>query len=433
MNQAELESGLAHLAIHAPEIAFSSSVHPEEFQSLEVRRVWTAARELYTAANHTRFTLEAKLKGVNLDGFKPVTQPIEYLASKLQESYVAAQLATLPSKVTTALASGDDPGEVVDRTRRWLDKLERTGSDHCVDLSSAAQDEMTRLRKAVESGQKTPMGLPTGLGLERVVPCGIPKDMLTFIFGETGTFKTTVKTLLCDAITKEGHHVLDFTIEDSTELAAQRFLARHTGIPYGRIAANDIAVEELELLEQARVAGAERAKRIHLRDGSKPATISEVIKRARRLAREVPLAAVFIDYIQLMDIDSTDTAKEYQQLYGICKSAQKAAYKDKIAYVLVSQCNRSIEGRTDKRPLLNDMYGSSAMQQTTKLALGVYRPSKYEPIPGKHSHWHAMYHQHPEGKERYKGALELWVRKNVFGESDVFVPVVIDPRTGGLV
>lgn len=346
---------------------------------------------------------------------------------------IATKLRTLGSSIDAALDDGSDPSEVINRVKSFLKKLEHSNPEESsipYGLQSVVQSEISSISVDFDrrlSGEHLHYALPSGLGLEKIVPGGVPRDKMTMLFGETGTLKTAVKQVMCDAMIKAGYHVLDFSIEDSKELTAQRFLARHTGIPYNRLAAREISRQEKEQLEAVK----EDALTRYLIEDRGPFTLDGVMKKVAEARKEYPVAAVFLDYIQIMDMDSSVLQKEYQQLYNICKIAQRAAKQDNMAWVLVSQVNRNIEARDDKRPRLSDMYGSSAMQHACKLAIATYLPAKYEPTPGKLSFWHKFYHQHPDGKILYKGAMELWVRK-AFGEKDVFLPLIFDPATGKL-
>src|SRR5690606_22389734 len=91
-------------------------------------------------------------------------------------------------------------------------------------------------------------GLPTGIGIEKYAPGGIPRDKVTMLFADTGTFKTTICNHMKITMAMHSHRVLDCSLEDSSELTAHRYLSRESGVPYGRIASGELSDAERQRL-----------------------------------------------------------------------------------------------------------------------------------------------------------------------------------------
>ncbi len=441
---ATAEQSLVALALYDPEAALAVNLQPRHFFNPRFQLVWKHAGLVYERTGTADPLTVAD--SIQSEGFLDACGGLAYLsnlfivahnyggaelaplrAELVRTAYSTRELRRVASEIPGALDAGAGLPEVIDRVRNFLDAVE-SGSEetHCTDLETETSRISTKLEEARTSGNRKPAGLVTGLGLEKYVPGGIPSDKLTMLFGETGTFKTALKQWIADQVALSGRYVLDFSLEDSAELTAQRFLARHSGIPYGRIVTGEVTESEEKRLKELTPRIREAASRIIV-VGNVPSTINEAVRLSRFWKRKVDLAAVMVDYIQLME---TGTGNEASEIYKICAEAQRAAHRDKLAWVLLSQMNRKFEGREDKRPQLGDLYGSSAMGQLCKLAIGIYRPSKYEPAPTSESIWADWYNNAPTGRESYRGAVELWIRKNVLGESDVVVPVVVDAPTG---
>lgn len=442
-NVAAAERALVSLALYEPAVAFACNLTSRQFFNPRYREVWKVAEGLFSSSGATDpitvlDAMEPRVRDA-IGGLSFLSNLYSdaysngggVLASGRAEivrtAYTARELRRLAFEIPGALDAGAGLLEVVDRVRAFVDAVE-TGEEatSCTDLDSEIELVTTKLEASLASGKSTPTGLVTGLGLERYVPGGIPTDKLTMLFGETGTFKTAAKQWIADQVALSGRYVLDFSLEDSAQFTAERFLARHSGIPYGRIVAGDVTAAELERLKELTPRVREAAKRIIV-VGNVPATIDEAVRLSRYWKRRHDIACVMLDYVQLCEMGSGTEASE---IYKLCAVAQRAAHRDKIAWVLLSQMNARYENRDDKRPQLGDLYGSSGMKQLCKLAIGVYRPAKHEPVPEQNSPWHGMYHNAPSGAKAYDGALELWIRKNVIGPSDVMVPILVDPPTG---
>lgn len=440
---AAAESSLVGLALVDSTQALGTGARAEDFFNPRYRQIWSAIEEL--SLDSPEEPVDAIVVGDILSGRGTLAAVggIEFLtrlaisaglpsmagayAELVRKGHLTRELRRLGASIGETLSNGTDPQDCISQIHSKLEALAGGASaEQVTTLAEACRVEIQRVEEFLsqEGSSRQSPGLPTGCGLESLVPGGIPRDKVSILFGETGNFKTAVKQIMMDAIARAGGTVLDFTLEDSEELTAQRYLSRHTGIPYAKISAR-----LLDNVEDLRKADIDPAARIYV-VGNVPSTIEEAIRVARGLANKVgKLDAVFCDYIQLMDIDSSHQGREAQGLYHICKQAQKAAHRDKTAWVLLSQVNNLLDQRPDKRPRLGDLYGSSGMKHTCKLAVATYRPSKHESTPSKDSPWYGVFTQHPNGREIYANALELWIRKG-FGRVNQFVPLWVDAPTG---
>jgi replicative DNA helicase len=116
-------------------------------------------------------------------------------------------------------------------------------------------------------------------------------------------------------------------------------------------------------------------------DDSPSLTILEIRSRARRLHREIGLAMVIIDYLQLAH--STGRAESRQQeISQISRSLKALAKELNIPVVALSQLSRAVENRPgSRRPVLSDLRESGAIEQDADVVLFLYRPEVYEKIP----------------------------------------------------
>jgi replicative DNA helicase len=338
--------------------------------------------------------------------------------------------------MSRAGSSGDD---MVKMLTRRLDMLDGFSSHRLPTLADGFQDECGDINEALgilSRGEKLIVGLPTGLGIDEVVPGGVPVDKVTTIFGESGNFKTTFKNNLVWGIANSGiGSVLDVSLEDANQLTVQRFIARQTGLSYGRVATRDLSFSDAELVESVAPEALATASRIILGGNLSP-NFDDIIRLARHYKRTRGLVAVVIDYLQLLDEDDSN---ERIALKNILKKAQRAAKRDRIAYIFVSQMSQQDQGKHGpQRPSCDDMFGSSWMKFASKLSMSVYRPWKYEKTPRKprkpsDPDYTRLVKEHPRGKEIYKMVIEVWLQKNILGESEVMVPCLVQPRTGKMV
>lgn len=275
-------------------------------------------------------------------------------------------------------------------------------------LREVIGDEVDRIKNNL-----VPTGLPAGLGIERRVPGGLPGDKITCLFADAGNYKTTVKNHMLVNMAAAGNKVLDVSLEDSAELTADRYLARVSGVAYGAISGGVMLPSEVADVVAA--AGGDlgvAVDNIIVPDGLDP-TIDAIIS----LARSLKVRVLSIDYIQLL----VGPGYEKQTLDDAVRKLQFFAATTKTCVLLVSQQKQLDEGRTDPRPRLQDMIGSSAMRIGAKLVIGLFRPWNFVRTPANPKGPYAMYTRFtsgdPDNIDIYPEVLEAWVLKNVLGRT----------------
>lgn len=260
------------------------------------------------------------------------------------------------------------------------------------------------------------------MGLERFVAGGIPRKKVTAVFADEGTFKTTVVAQMMDSFARSGNTVLNITLEDSADLVSHRYLARLTGVPYGRIHGG--ILEPGEVLRLADSSLAEYARNVFIVDDLEPTW--DRVKAA--VACFAHLDALIIDYIQMF---GRDPSKLDEVVFG----AQRLAKERNIAIILVSQRIKSNKDDPDPRPKTSDMFGSSAMRMGVKLAVGLFRPFNYCPVPSSpaKTNPYAAYAKfcsaNPDNAAVYRNILEVHITKNITGPAGALWVQVV-PETG---
>jgi len=342
-------------------------------------------------------------------------------ADQVRLEYQRRRLSVALADAQNTLHSAELP-DVISNTIATLEKILRLSAVDRPNMRTEIEEEI----EAVISGTGLIQGLPTGLGINRVVPGGLPSDKVTVLFGETGTFKTTLKANIIDGIANSGRgHIIDFTLEDSNELTRQRAIARASGVSYGKFACREFTDDDIGRITQVKSSVYDKYNNVTVISDGLPSP-DEIIRVARQTKG---VCAVFIDYIQMLDWGRRD---EREMLTNAMYKFQRAALRDRVAYVVVSQLNDDklhARERRDARPELRDLFGSSTIRNACKLAIATYRPAKYGPpkSPTDKQMYGELY---STNEEEYADIIELIVRKNVIGESDKRLRVTCNRTTG---
>ena len=128
-------------------------------------------------------------------------------------------------------------------------------------------------------------------------------------------------------------------------------------------------------------------------DDTPALTPNELRARCRRLAREQGLSLIVIDYLQLMQV-SGGGENRATEISEISRSLKALAKELSVPIVALSQLNRSLEQRPDKRPVMSDLRESGAIEQDADVIIFIYRDEVYNPED-----------------EESKGKAEILIRK----------------------
>lgn len=282
-------------------------------------------------------------------------------------------------------------------------------------LASVTAEELERIRR----GDVQPSGLPSGMGLEGLVPGGIPRKKVTALFSGEGSFKTTVAAQMTYAMSSAGHNVLNITLEDSAQLVAHRYLARKTGIGYGRIHGGVLTPEETAIVLAAQATP--DSGRVWIVDDLEPRW-DRVVAAVNAVSN---LDCVIIDYLQMFGRDPG-------VLDGVVYGAQALAKEKNIAIILISQIIKPDKDE-DPRPTTASMFGSSAIRFGVKLAVGLFRPWTHCKAPtspkGPYGPYCRFVSANPDNIAVYPNIIEVHVTKNILGPSGALW-CRVTPETG---
>lgn len=408
------------------------AIRPEHFGNLVWRAVWEAMQTVHAGGRPLDPLIVGEVlqkRGGCTDFVIALSQAVatvpsaanaDHYAELIRDKWLTREISILADELKNPEKSGADLVGMLDSR---VNQLVVTSGSKLPTLDLVIADELRQLREPV------PVGLPTGIGLEAVVPGGIPIDRVTTIFGESGSFKSTVKNAIVHAIASAGHTVVDCSFEDSNSLTATRWISRDTGVPYGALASRAVGMVDPKLPSLA------AAGRV-IAAGDMNPTVAEVVRVARQYKRLAGAKAVVVDYIQLLEGPSQKEA-----LDDAMRSFQILAKRENIAIILVSQVKADIGSnyeRKNPRPTIYDPIGSSSIRTATKLGVGVFRPFNHCKAPldtdgpyGVYARLREVWPAGPEDFDRvYPEFLELIIAKQVAGKAPETVYCRVKPETG---
>lgn len=219
-------------------------------------------------------------------------------------------------------------------------------------------------------------GVPTGYEKIDDITSGLQKSDLIIIAGRPSMGKTAFALNIAQYAALEANTaVAIFSLEMSKEQLALRMLSAEARVDSQRIRRGFLGEADWPRLIAA--AGRLSEAQIFIDDSSAISAL-ELKAKARRLKSEVDLGLIILDYLQLMRSSSYRETSREQEISEISRSLKALAKELSVPVIALSQLNRKLEDRTNKRPQMADLRDSGAIEQDADLIAFIYRDEVYD-------------------------------------------------------
>ena len=310
------------------------------------------------------------------------------------------------STVNEALSQASQA--IVEATIGQRDSAKTVGrlvSDRYAELAELAQ------RKA--EGRPCVVGITTGIEALDDVLGGIQRGIPTLLAARPGMGKSALALNITNAASMSGIGVHVFSLEDTASSYADRVLSLASGVNSRSIRAMELTRGQLTSVQEAGEKAARRKGWIV--DDRSGVTASEIVRCVRRNAAENGTELVIVDYIQLLRGARGQGTRE--MLSDAINVLGDAAKRDNMAYLVLSQLNRQLEQRDNKRPALSDLKECGTLEERAKAVVMLYRPEEYgdKYAPGQYAG--KQIEGQRTGEPIPAHVIEMLVRKNSQGET----------------
>jgi replicative DNA helicase len=217
-------------------------------------------------------------------------------------------------------------------------------------------------------------GVPTGFDKVDDLTSGLQNSDLIIIAGRPSMGKTAFALNIAQYVsTQRAIPVCLFSLEMAKEQIAMRMLASTAKVDSQRIRKGFLGETDWPKLTTA--AGSLSEAPLFI-DDSAGVTVLEMKAKARRLKAEHGLGLVIIDYLQLMRSGGRKDSRE-QEISEISRSLKALAKELNVPVIALSQLNRQVEARTNRRPQMADLRESGAIEQDADVIAFIYRDEVY--------------------------------------------------------
>jgi replicative DNA helicase len=249
-------------------------------------------------------------------------------------------------------------------------------SDTIVPAADMVSETMVMMQENLLNGGGM-FGVPSGFTELDKLTSGFGKGDLVIVaarpsMGKT-SFALSMAAMLAGCLESEKRvGVLMFSMEMGTTQIGMRWLSLLENVPLQNMRKSQITQAEWDRLNRAAI---DSPNTPFYMEESSSLTIEQLAAKARRLMKEHPFNILVIDYLQLIETDPNKSRTE--GVSAVSRALKQLAKELQIPVMALSQLNRTLEQRQDKRPIMSDLRESGAIEQDADVILFVYRDEVY--------------------------------------------------------
>lgn len=359
---------------------FYKKVHEQIFDCVMGLVSRNEPADLVTLTNE----LKAKNELENVGGAAYLASLVEAVptaANIMHYAKIVKDKAILRGVITAATEIASSGYDETTDVLEYLDKAEKVIFQVSEKKAAGALQPISEVLKAsfvqIERNyeQKSLItGLPTGFRDLDKLTSGLQPSDLVIVAGRPSMGKTSLCMNIAEHVGLREHKpVAIFSLEMSREQLVIRMLCSCARVDSGKVRTGMLSEEEWQRLTD--IAGPLSESNIFIDDSAQMSAL-EMRAKARRLKASKGLGLIIVDYLQLMTSKGKIESRE-REISEISRSLKAMAKELQVPVIALSQLNRGVESRQDKRPQLSDLRESGAIEQDADLVGFIYRDEVY--------------------------------------------------------
>jgi len=367
-------------------------LRPEDFYQGAHRTLFSVMLDLYDKGRAIdQLTLSTALNDRGVEGEVgglaylsdliqnvPTTANVSEYARLVKNTAILRKAIAVAQQITTSAFQGvSEVDEFLDQTEQAIFAIaEEKIKPSYYTMAEMAKESMKEIEKLYEKKELI-TGVPSGYRDLDQLTSGFQRSDMVIIAARPSMGKTAFcLDVARNASVKHKLPVAIFSLEMSRHQLALRMICSDARVNSKRLRSGYLAQDEMNRI----VASVGRLSEAPIYiDDSDSLTALELRARARRLKKEKDIGLMVVDYLQLMRGTSYRSSSDnrVQEVSEISRSLKSLAKELNIPVLAISQLSRSVENRTDKRPLMSDLRESGALEQDSDLILFIYREEMY--------------------------------------------------------
>ena len=319
---------------------------------------------------------------IDLASSSPSAANLEAYAEMIRQKSISRKLMRINSEISQLIINpqGKDAAALLDEAETKIfslnDEASKTASS-IQKLDVLIPQSIDKLNQIANSGSSL-LGSSTGFKDLDAKLQGLQNGDLIIVaarpsMGKTALSMNIVENFLLNKEVEGG--VLAFSLEMPAESLTTRLLASNAKIDQQKVRSASMNQNDLKRFMES----SSKLKDLPLYiDDSSMLSPMELRARARRIHRQEPngLSLIVVDYLQLMELPSS-TESRVNQISEISRSLKMLAKDLNVPVIALSQLNRAVEQRPNRRPVMSDLRDSGATEQDADVILFIYRDEVY--------------------------------------------------------
>lgn len=302
----------------------------------------------------------------------PIANIAEYVA-ELSFLRLRRRFFELSTHIKKEIQEAPDPEGLIDSIEKGLFDIASGMTNKSTKPVASALDEAMDHIERMQSRQDGLIGVDTGYSVLNAKTSGFGRGDLVVLAARPSMGKTSLALNIMLETAKRGNGVIFFSLEMPSDQLAMRLLSSESGVPLENIRRGKLSEGQGRAVESARRTISELNIVI---DDQSVVSVSQIRTRLRKeILRNPGIKMAIVDYLQLMG--SPNVKERHLQIAEISRGLKLLARELQIPIVALSQLNRQLESRVDKRPMLSDLRESGSIEQDADLILFVYRDDVY--------------------------------------------------------
>lgn len=304
-----------------------------------------------------------------------------------QKSTLRGIMSFARETLYSATEPQEDIENFIDDMARKANAIATSGvARKVLSLREALEPMIMQAEQLATAGRRGLTGVPTGFHALDKRTNGLQPGDLLILAARPGMGKTAFAlNLLVNAARDKRRPTpgVIFSLEMGAGQLAQRLWASSSKVPMENIRSGDISKTQWAALYNSFKDLAELPIFI---DETSSIPIGELMRKCRQLKLEHGIGMVMIDYLQLMSGGGSAKNTNREQIISeISRNLKALARELELPVIALSQLNRGVESREDKRPLLSDLRESGAIEQDADIIMFLYRDSYYKAMKGSNA------------------------------------------------
>jgi replicative DNA helicase len=303
----------------------------------------------------------------------PLPSNADHYIAKIKEKYALRKAIEICNAITKRCFK--DQGDAFDTIDKFQQEIFELGAGMTVENIESMGSMIKRSFDDYETlygSAQAVTGIPTGFADYDRLLSGLQPTDLIILAARPSMGKTSLAIQMARNAAKQGIPTLVYSLEMSKRQLRDKIVAEVTGIDTTKFRQGGFTSEERKKIEGAQDALYSYPLYI---DDTAALHWREIRRRSRKYKAKYGIELIIIDHLQLVDHDKRDNRNVE---LGTITAGFKATAKDlDIPVLVLSQLNRNLEQRSDKRPMLSDLRESGNIEQDADVVSFLYRPDYY--------------------------------------------------------